>query len=232
MRSELKTLARQCLMVSVLLAVCVFAATWVLRPVLVRSGSATAELGLTRAGDLEAAGETEIALAAYRDALARGLRGEADISHAEKRAGVLLLALNRPEEALAHLQRAQASPEPALNGYGPLVGALSALGRAEEAEGVARTWLAASGDDPRNRADALGALGSLALHAGRGSEAESHYREALTLEPSHECRVGLARALYSRGAAVEARAVLVDYLTAAPPGPAANRAWAMLKVEE
>lgn len=229
MRTELKTLARQCLLVSLLLALGIFVATWVLRPVLVRAGGHTAELALTRAGQLEATGAAEMALAAYREALELGLRGKADESHAEKRAGVLLLALNRPEEALAHLQRAQASPERALNGYGPLVSALSALGRMEEAEGVARTWLAASGDDPHNRADALGALGSLAMDGDRAEEAETMYREALTLEPDHECRVGLVRVLLARGAAGEAREMLVDYLAAAPPGPAATRGWALLR---
>lgn len=229
MRSELKTLARYCLKVSMLLAVGVFIVTWVLRPVLVASGGAPAELGLTRAGDLEAAGETELALATYRETLARGLRGEADLSHAEKRAGVLLLALGRPAEALEHLERAQASPARALNGYGPLVSALSALARAAEAEKAARTWLDASGDDPRNRADALAALGSLAMNAGRAPEAETMYREALALDPMHECRVGLARVLLERGAEGEAREMLVDYLAVAPPGPAATRGWALLK---
>lgn len=220
----------------------VFVGLFVVACIFYRSWSAEGLSGMTKdlgnvalrqAARSEAVGDYEGAIQHYQAALDGHLPGGRDRVHAEKRMGIVLWVQGNYAEAAAHFQRAQESPFRSLNGYKHWVDALEKLGRWEEADVVANTWLEAcieGGNLGVIRADALLALGQQARHHGDRVLARNFYTRALNLVRDHEAQVALATLIYEDGKPEIAEAILVTYLRDAPAGPVADKALALLRV--
>lgn len=187
------------------------------------------EVWMVRAGKCEAAGAMEEALTHYQNALAGGFHGPQNRNHCEKRCGMVLAGLGRYEEALPHLQRAQAEHYRTLNGYQPLVNTLMALERWEEAREMLKVWLEAAKGDMAGLADARQAEGRVAIHDGDLVAAEACFEEALERVPDHPCRADLAKVHAMRGDLVKARAAMGAYLETARPNGATAGYWDLLE---
>lgn len=187
-----------------------------------------AEVTMARGAAREAAGALAEARVCYEQALAGRFHGEANRNHCEKRLGVVLLRMGEAEAALEHLSRAQASPLRSLNGFGPLVDALMALERGDDARRAAERWLEASGGDPGHRAGALQALGNIAMHEGDLDAAAARLNEAVALNRRHEARADLARLYAAQGDTAKARDTMIAFLASAPPNEETAAHWALL----
>ena len=182
------------------------------------------EVWMDRAARCEAAGAPEEAHDHYARALATHFHGEQNRNHCQKRIGVVLYQLGRYEDALAHLQEAQASPYRSLNGYGPLVDTLIALGRWEEAEAAALDWLAdaavvaGAGELPQR------ALGRIALARGDLAGARRCFEEA-----GVQAGADWARLYALEGDWERARDAMAAYLRDAPPGEETAGDWVLLE---
>jgi len=185
------------------------------------------EVWMERGARCEAAGALDEARADYEYALAGRFHGPQNRNHCEKRLGVVLLKLGRYDEARSFLQQAQASPHRSINGYGPLIDALVALERWDEAEAAAKTWLAAwsetghTGDSPHL------ALVRIALARGDIPGARQ-WLDASGLAP-HEHGAARARLLALEGDLAAACEALSAHLRVAPPGPDTAQDWALLE---
>ncbi len=188
-----------------------------------------AEVAMEQGERREAAGNLKEARAFYEQALAGRFHGEANRNHCEKRLGVVLFRLGEHKAALGYLASAQASPLRSVNGFGPLVEVLMALGHWEEAKREAERWLVESGDEPINRSSAHQALGLIALQGGDLDDAERHFREALSTNSAHAARAGLARVYAARGDMAKARDTMAGYLASAPPDKDTAANWALLE---
>lgn len=186
------------------------------------------EVAMAQGVRREAAGALEEARRFYEQALAGKFHGEANRNHCEKRLGVVLLELGEYENALPHLERAQASPHRSLNGYSPLVEALMKLERWDEARAAADRWIEESSNDPPNRANAHHARGRIALYDDDLNGAEKHLNEAVALDGKHPARADLARLYAARGDVTMARDVMIAYLATAPPYDDTTQNWTAL----
>jgi tetratricopeptide (TPR) repeat protein len=187
------------------------------------------EVEMAQAARAEAAGAWETALAYYERALAGHFHGPQNRNHCEKHAGVVLLALDRPADALPYLQRAQEGPYRSLNGYRPLTEAFMKLDRWEEAAAVVSIWEIEAVQADEGLADVENARGLIAVHAGDWTTAATYFEQALQHDPNHPCAVELAQVRAEQGDLVEARDLLVAYLTTAPPSATIDAHWGMLR---
>lgn len=186
------------------------------------------EVWMARAAHAEAAGALETALSYYERALAGRFHGPENRNHCEKRAGVVLLKLDRPAAAVPHLERAQGGPHRSLNGYRPWAEALRSLDRRADARKVVDAWLAAAEGHAASQADAHQMRGRLALDAGALDRAETAFQEALALDEEHPCLADLAQLYAAQGDRARARETLAGYLATAPPGDDTAAHWERL----
>jgi tetratricopeptide (TPR) repeat protein len=228
-RALCKRLFKVCVGLSLVLSAMALLLTGWGSAVLPGLSKSLAEVALEQGERREAAGNLTEARVFYEQALAGRFHGEANRNHCEKRLGVVLLRLGEHEAALEHLARAQGSPLRSVNGFGPLVEALMALGRWEEAKREAERWLVESGDEPTNRASAHQALGMIALESGELDDAERHFQEALSANTPNAARAGLARVYAARGDRAKARDTMAEYLASAPPDKDTAAHWALLE---
>lgn len=233
MNAELKSLSRRLLASSVALSLVLLAASacftrWgkTALPALAQSLS---EISLEQGLRSEAAGDLDGALAHFERALAGHFHGETNRNHCEKRLGVVLYRLGRYDEALVHLDAAQKSPLRSLNGFGPQVDTLMALERWDDARTTAERWSSESEHDAANRANALCALGQIALHQSDLADAEQRFQSALALQPDHAARGYLAQVYAVQGDVARARATLVTYLASAPWNEITAAQWKLLE---
>ncbi len=233
MSAERRALCKRLFTASVVLSLVLTAMALVLTGwgsrVLPGLSESLAEVAMEQGERREAAGNLKEARAFYEQALAGRFHGEANRNHCEKRLGVVLYRLGEHEAALEHLARAQASHLRSLNGFGPLVEVLMALGRWDEAKREAERWLVESGDEPGNRGSVHEALGLIALQEGDLENAERHFQEALSTNPAHAARAGLARVYAARGDRAKARDTMAGYLASAPPDKDTAANWALLE---
>lgn len=233
MSAERRALCKHLFIVSIVLslllsAMALLLAGWASR-VLPALSESLAEVAMEQGERREAAGNLAEARVFYEQALAGQFHGEANRNHCEKRLGVVLLRLGEHEAALDYLARAQTSPLRSVNGFGPLVETLMALGRWEEAKREAERWLVESGDEPINRSRAYHVLGLIALREGDLDNAERHFQEALSTNSAPAAHAGLARVYAARGDRAKARDRMAEYLASAPPDEDTAASWALLE---
>jgi tetratricopeptide (TPR) repeat protein len=233
MRKELRALYKRLMILSVMLSLLFTAlaagfSQWSARA-LPGLSATLAEVAMQQGQRREAGGELEEARRFYEQALAGKFHDEANRNRCETRLGVVLRALGDKEAALEHLTRAQAGPHQSLDGFGPLVDVLMALERWEEAKGEAERWHQASEGDPENCANALRALGRIALHGGALDIAEGHLLGALDLDGMHAARADLAQVYAARGDVAQAREAMIAFLASAPPDDDTAAHWALLE---
>jgi tetratricopeptide (TPR) repeat protein len=193
-----------------------------------RPAEAAAALGVPglERGDALAWHERAMALAAAgraRDAeesARTAVRLDPALPEAHNHLGVLL-AGDRPAEALAHFQAARGLDPNDAEAWNNSANALRALGRPEVAR---ETYERAARLAPRDP-DPLNGLGTLAVEAGRPREAVELFRRALALAPEMaEARLNLAIGLVQTGSIPEALTELDRLLNGSSPPEIAVRA--------
>lgn len=234
MKKEIKTLTKGLMRSTALLAIAFVVAAacfaWWGNTALPPMAASLSEVAMEQGVRREAASELEEARHFYELALAGKFHGEANRNHCEKRLGVVLLELGEHENALMHLEPAQASPLRSLNGYNPLVKVLVTLERWDAAREAADRWLKESETEPTNRADAHQALGRIALREGALDVAEAHFNAAIALDAIHPARGDFARLHAARGDVAKARETMEAYLATAPLDEDNTENWAVLEM--
>ena len=192
------------------------------------------EVWMDRAGRAEAAGDLETALDYYERALAGRFHGAQNRNHCQKHLGVVLYRLGRYEEALPHLEEAQAGVHRSINGYKPLIDTYMALQHWEEAEAAALTWLEAWPEDALLGDLPHLALAQIAMTKGDLTEARAWLdNTVVTIVRRGAARKAiLARLLALEGDFAAACKEMEMHLQSAPPNDESVRDWSLLETWE
>lgn len=155
---------------------------------------------------------------------------EPDSVGAHQLAALLRIKANDREGALTHLSRVvQLSGSDAGTGYTHAVGIIARAGTDTERVALMQALVEMDADNP----DAHYALAMVAAAAERNDVAESAARRALELRMDwNKPRIFLVRLLLSEGKRDQARALLEDYVAAAPGDSALRMLYGQLLVEE
>jgi tetratricopeptide (TPR) repeat protein len=161
------------------------------------------------------AADLNAALAHYQDAIARNPADADSFSSL----GQVLLRLDRPADALPHLERAM-ELKPDTWAFTVNTGrALGALGRWHDAAAMYRRAQALLPDD----AGTTFKLAEALRERGDVDAAVAEFQKAIALDPKDATfRIALGRALESMGKLVEAAAAYEEGVTLAPDGPEAD----------
>lgn len=172
----------------------------------------TGEVLMKQGTAFEDAGEPENAKERYLIALQSRFQGEQNRAFTQKRLGALYWHEQDLEAALPLLRAAAANPAAAGNVYEPLADTLFQLKRYDEAQEAVDRWLAASQENPAQRAEALFHLGRIALARGARAEGIARFQESDALAPGGRAASELAPLYFADGRYQDALNVIDAYL--------------------
>lgn len=182
---------------------------------------ACAEAAFLSGKKLEAAGNYDLAIQRFRQALEGRFRDKEREYLCARSVGEILLKLGRYAEAIETFRGLP--EEQAFTASGSLTGYVTALFRAgqyAEAERLGKAWLAKAetAQDRQQMLWAYATLGLICHETSRLDEAIRYYRAAEAIDPACQSGVMIAHALHSQGKMDEAISQLDAFLERAKPG--------------